>query len=211
MRKRAWLILLGVAVLLALVLGIAALLPPSREPQYQGRTLTRWCEIYGNASIGSLAQREAVDAINHIGTNAIPCLLRWITDYPYPPPTQERVISWVFAHLPSSMRPQDMYRWTGTKQAHFRGGIAPSILQRLGPQAAPAIPDLERIATNPPAATHADIALQALCLMGTQAIPALERITQNTNAMLSYKARILLKAQPRTPPPPTSPLAPFPQ
>src|SRR5437773_1654937 len=72
--KKALPILLAaaaVAVLLAVMLR-------SREPSYRGRRLSHWIESCGEASarFDTAASNEAVIAIQKIGTNAIPWLLR---------------------------------------------------------------------------------------------------------------------------------------
>jgi HEAT repeat protein len=61
----------AVAVAGAVVWNVAQ----SREPAYEGKTLTTWLEVYNRTS--DLQQRQAADeAIEQIGTNAIPTLLR---------------------------------------------------------------------------------------------------------------------------------------
>src|SRR3954469_4010547 len=88
-----------VLVLLAAgVIGLCAFLWPEPEPRYQGRKLSQWLLLRDSAppftrpnglnarlasfksfpavSYGSSAETE--DAIRHIGTNALPYLVKWI-------------------------------------------------------------------------------------------------------------------------------------
>ncbi len=58
--------------------------PGEREPEYQGKKLSEWLEISVEPVIegeDEAIKRQQVDrasdAIRHIGTNALPCLMRW--------------------------------------------------------------------------------------------------------------------------------------
>jgi HEAT repeat protein len=54
---------------------ILALWPGEREPEYQGRTLSEWITAY---SVISDTNSAAADALRHIGTNALPFLVKWV-------------------------------------------------------------------------------------------------------------------------------------
>jgi len=57
-----------------------ALSPGEREPEYGGKKLSEWVNIYVLASAGSRAKGQAQTAVRNIGTNGIPFLLSWIRD-----------------------------------------------------------------------------------------------------------------------------------
>ena len=79
MRKRRLILLLIGVVLLAV--GLAVLVRPEREPEYGGKRLSEWVEMFtSNRSSGG--DRAAEEAIRHIGTNSLPYLLRWISYEP---------------------------------------------------------------------------------------------------------------------------------
>jgi len=63
-------------------IGVVAFWPAEREPEYNGKKLSEWLEIYQSGRLGTLglneSRAEASDAINQIGTNALPWLMRWI-------------------------------------------------------------------------------------------------------------------------------------
>jgi hypothetical protein len=59
------------------------------EPRYQGISLTAWLCTYdsyfSSTNFPTMAQMDqAADAVRHIGTNALPFLLRWLSDEPAP-------------------------------------------------------------------------------------------------------------------------------
>jgi hypothetical protein len=82
--KRGRRILLVVAACGVLVVVAALMWPREREPVYQGKKLSEW--IQGEGAVmreyvpGVTERADAVrrDAVRHIGTNALPFLLKWI-------------------------------------------------------------------------------------------------------------------------------------
>jgi hypothetical protein len=97
-------------VLIVLALGVCIGIPPlllraiSNEPRYEGRTLSKWLSMYVKDQhvLARDQQREKVDdAVRHIGTNAIPFLLRWYAD-----DTQARVdrANAIYMSLPRTLR-----------------------------------------------------------------------------------------------------------
>ena len=88
-KRRVYLLVIGVAVL------AAVFATRNREPEYGGKRLSQWVEVgYTTAPQfwippwfldGARAAPEAVDeAISHMGTNAVPYLLKWIRYEPAP-------------------------------------------------------------------------------------------------------------------------------
>jgi hypothetical protein len=75
--KRVRIIVIAVFVLLGG--GLSVCLHQTREPRYQGRTLTEWLKLAGAAPDYSVTVREATNAVKRIGTNAIPFLLKKIS------------------------------------------------------------------------------------------------------------------------------------
>src|SRR4051812_28133379 len=85
--RRFYLLLIGV---LALIGVLVAVVSGPREPEYKGKKLSEWVieyRRYAWASAPSFDQTrfdEAKDAISHIGTNALPSLVKWIQYEPPP-------------------------------------------------------------------------------------------------------------------------------
>src|SRR5215472_10973672 len=81
MNRLTWLIVLILACLSVLIT-IALIWRHYAEPTYEGRTLSKW--LASGASQSSLELSNSQHAIRQIGTNAIPCLLRWMSFEPSP-------------------------------------------------------------------------------------------------------------------------------
>jgi hypothetical protein len=152
------------------------------EPSYAGHTLTEWLEFEVDGRNGP--DRPPLyahpEAIPHMGTNAIPYLVRFIAESE-DTPLKDRAALWLAKHLPKPLSPDNPTSWTSAQNRALRGNAAQFALQRLGPAAAPAIPELEKI-TSGPAQTSGVFAFYALSSIGPQAQPALERIAKGTNA-----------------------------
>jgi hypothetical protein len=75
-KRRQMFLVLTAAVL---VIVLFASLSRSRGRSYGGRTLSQWVERIDGLNASLAAQAEAEDAIRHIGTNAVPYLLKWMS------------------------------------------------------------------------------------------------------------------------------------
>jgi hypothetical protein len=77
---------IAIAVVLVILTGVFAWQRLRlREPIYQGRSLSKWLAAYrlhGVAGVETwqvrLEQQEADEAVRHVGTNALPMLLRML-------------------------------------------------------------------------------------------------------------------------------------
>lgn len=160
-RRRGFIIVLGCVTAL-----IAALLlwPHEREPEYNGATLSTWllrCALSSNQTESA----PAVDAIRHIGTNALPFLVRWIQYEPgWRDSVGRTILKW-----PVIRSRHDVARliWNMTQ---LRANAAVDGFRILGSQANPALPELQRMVENPKAPETALRATQCMILM-TQLFP----------------------------------------
>jgi hypothetical protein len=139
-RKKLW-ILLGCAIAAILILTLLR----EREPQYQGRSLGTWVlqlELRDPRYLdgSSLAQ----EAIQHIGTNALPFLLKWIQ---YQEPPWRRRLATFCARLPHKLA--DPLSSFVVGHGYIRQQGAFSALYVLGPDAEAAIPALTRLIETP--------------------------------------------------------------
>jgi peptidoglycan/xylan/chitin deacetylase (PgdA/CDA1 family) len=149
----------------------------AREPSYKGMSLTYWLEQGSDLSLpanGSpdvdviaLRRERTAEAVRHIGTNALPHLLR-LLNQPYEEPWLKRKL-----------------RGLNERQNFFRISVRPTVdwqnaareaFQALGPAAAPAIPDLERLLQSRLTCSSAADCLWAI---GPQSVPALVRALTN--------------------------------
>jgi hypothetical protein len=111
--------------------------PREKEPVYQGKKLSEWAEPYNDAGDDD----ARVDAIRHIGTNALPYLLSWMQ---FERPTWRTKIHGSLHRLPRILRRDIVYRvLLGRGELRLRA--VRSAFEALGPEAAPAVPALARI------------------------------------------------------------------
>jgi HEAT repeat protein len=64
----------------ALATTMVALSAQSAEPKYQGRSLSKWLSAFRKAKDDSAEEKHASEAVRAIGTNAVPQLLRMLTN-----------------------------------------------------------------------------------------------------------------------------------
>jgi hypothetical protein len=113
--------------------------PREREPVYNGVPLTTWLERGG---LGT-NQVEFTKAIEHIGTNALPILLRSV-DCKMPGWSWRSYL--YFKFLPNS--DSRFVKWLVDDKAARRAGSAVEAFGILGSRAKPALDSLRRIASK---------------------------------------------------------------
>lgn len=177
MKFRLAVVLLAVVLLGALIaFSRPKRLPP--EPSYAGRTLSQWLELNPNAITGNPRSREAREAILKMGTNALPCLLSWLSADPDHNPAKQ-VANSALNGLPEAVTPRKAREWAESDWVAVHLEMAPLAFAVLGSNAAPAIPALERLASDRRGRRSAHFATYILGGIGPQALPALQRIAQN--------------------------------
>jgi hypothetical protein len=147
--------------LFALVMALLAL--RSHEPTYRNRSLSRWLQAPGTV--------EAQEAVRRIGTNAIPYALHWLG---HQPSLFESVALGMRNKLPQHLRPSPI------TSSDSRAGDAENCFLMLGPLAAPAIPDLTRLALTPPFDGRPERCIRCLSYIGSSAMPSLLGIATNS-------------------------------
>lgn len=141
---------------------IAAFAAPTdqNEPTYQGRSLSDWSgdlDPHGFVLPG-YAVPPAWTAIGHIGTNAIPTLLKWMAE-PDPPE-------------PPKPHRAPCFNTTRSQRSGLAFGI-------LGEAARPAIPELTRLARASADPKRAELCAASLAHIGPEAIPSLLSLATN--------------------------------
>lgn len=174
MRRRRTLLFLIAAV--ACVGAIGAILLRPREPSYNGRKLSAWVEEYWSGTgIQQYPSRtphpEADAAVRHIGTNAIPWMLKWL-DYEFSP-WKTKSLNWInrrVARINSS--------WELRDHDLVRHACVPNAFLALGPMGTGAVDELARLAngTGPQAQSCAVLVLGGL---GQPAVPVLVGVLTN--------------------------------
>jgi len=173
MRRR---LLVLFAAAFVLMLGAVAFvsLRREREPEYQGRKLSEWIERYGSPHIvmfpkGSQPPDEDLAAIRHIGTNAIPLLIKWSL---YREPGWQ---TWLEQKLPDAV--VERLHLVDDTERRSRGQLG---FSALGDAATPAIPSLSAIIDDPARGPEErQFAVAALCCIGREGVPALLQTMRN--------------------------------
>jgi len=139
---------------------LVAVLSGPREPEYGGRRLSEW--VLRLNPVGSAAAKEAEEAIRHIGTNALPYLLKWIQEKP---PWEIKL--WQVTEM--LLRRNDL----GGGERFDRAEEASEAFRALGPQARGAVPKLIQLMKDLNRPWNAKRAERAIMQMGTNAWPEL--------------------------------------
>jgi hypothetical protein len=181
--------LLTVIAVCAAAILLVAFLSLDREPRYGDRVLHEWIHLFPTAvdvRAGKAAQAE--NAIQQIGTNAIPFLLRWLSTEWQPSRSKQRLATFV-RNIPFLTRFHPISRWAlGADPLQRRADEAAAAFEALGSNAAPAIPELARLATYSPQSGTARRAVDALVNIGPITLPALLTVITNANAQARFYA-----------------------
>ena len=136
-KRRLYLLLIGVGLVGALLAGMFR----SREPEYGGKRLSEWVDIYAVTHLiagwGS-ENREAVAAIRQLGTNAVPHLLKWIR---YEVPPWKTTFDGIADRAPWRLKPAWMFSDKRVRLAEH----AAWVFEVLGPDGEGAIPKLTQL------------------------------------------------------------------
>jgi hypothetical protein len=173
-KRRTLLTLVAIVALMTLA---ALVLSGPKEPTYCGKSLTAWLMSY-RTPIGAMAptvSQEAANAIRHIGTNGLPCLLHWVQEDPTLPPWKQKIFDVVYRWKLGDPDREFLLRSLAERQ--LRAGYAIWGFVILGEAARSAIPDLVRVA-NEGSPMCANGAACALGYLGKDAVaPLLSLIT----------------------------------
>jgi hypothetical protein len=182
MRRRRNFILIGISCLImagAVWLGLSG----DNEPVYKGRSLSWWLYIYGGmTAFDRPSYGEAAEAVRNIGTNALPTMLRWICFEPSQSKWR-RKLEKDLEMLPVPRVTRPFREWLGQDVASIRAQSVLSGFEILGPVAAPAAPELGRLANDPTHPFTAIRATAALAHIGPAALPQLLTVITNTRAI----------------------------
>jgi hypothetical protein len=167
MRRRLLVLFLAAFVL---TLGAVAFfsLRGEREPEYQGRKLSQWIALYDQPVmtmrfIGMPTPSDPNrEAIQRIGTNAIPWLIKWIL---YEEPGWQ---AWLKSKLDDRL--VERLHFVDATERRNRGAAG---FMALGDAAAPAIPALTSVIDGPGRDSVKADAVGALSCIGRAAVPAL--------------------------------------
>jgi hypothetical protein len=164
------------------------------EPSYKGRALGEWVDrirtlsgLSSQVPTQTTQNKEAADAIRHIGTNAIPYLLLWMKGEQEP--LWKPKLRSLAMRLPLRIRPL----WAYDKLP--RSLCLHEAFAILGSQAETAIPELSRLANDTNDYQTAFNATAALASLGNDGLPPLLALLTNQNDRLRLVATTLIFCQ----------------
>jgi hypothetical protein len=143
-RRRLFVTIFGV---LAAVILTFTLWPREREPEFKGKTLTAWLSHCGSRDYAGID--ETADAVRHIGTNAMPYLIRWIQyESGWKDSIARKVIKWPVI---GDNRFVQRIIWNTTAYRAASGVFGFQVLgpKVFGPVGSPTMDELLRLANNP--------------------------------------------------------------
>jgi hypothetical protein len=135
-------------VVVVAVVASALLWPREREPVYQGKKLSEWLKEYEPLGLsGGMVKRPdtaaADDAIRHMGTNALPWLVRWVE---YEVPAWRLRVDGLLEKVPlTGLRGRVAKDRNNEVRVRNRGALG---LRLLGPEAKSALPRLARYVSS---------------------------------------------------------------
>jgi len=171
MRKQRLYLILGVVLLVGV---LVVVLRREREPEYGGKRLTEWVEGFIGASADGKQQTR--EAIGHIGTNALPYLVKWLGHDMSP--LKRKFYS---IRNPAIMPIRALWRLFDKRDDRLQFGAWRALLD-LGPKAAGAIGDLSRLANVTKHCNSRDYAITVLGEMGKPGFQALVGVLTNQQA-----------------------------
>ncbi len=194
-RKHLLIVASGAVILLALFFLVTT---ADNEPVYNGRRLSEWVTLHSNAyrirnsSLG-VSKEEAATAIRAIGTNGLPFLNEWTG---YEPGKLRSELNGTVFNGPAWLRGNQFVVDRLTSREGL-AAYAAEAFSALGSEAAPAIPELVKIAQRPGDGNSRGRAVLALHHLGPSAIPALTNLVADTPmATESRMKRTLLMVSP---------------
>lgn len=196
-KRRTILLLIGVPSVLLLGLLVAGAFR-SREPEFEGKKLSEWVEMYPIwGSPGDRARAEA--GVRGIGTNAVPFLLRWLA---YEQPPWRARFNNTVNKLASRLRFRHYISDTQERRRAFASMLA---LMSLGPAAHGAVNKLAHVMYDPKTTTSAGCALSVLDVLVMKSgdrrlIPVLKEMLEDPNPKIrEFAAHGLRKIDELTP------------
>lgn len=162
-----------------------------REPRYENKPLSEWIRLYLEEARGASPGVEAREAIRHIGTNALPYLLRWIQQDE--PPWRKKLRFDLERTLSPRFLTNFFMRPLLPTKTLERAYFATGAFRALGPAASNAIPELAIQMGKPPRGWNADNAMHALSYTRCPAaLPPLLAVATNTSEDVSYRGRAII-------------------
>lgn len=174
-KRRKWLLILAGGLALP---NLVLFLTREREPSYEGKSLSEWVEIYAR---DSKANDPASKAIRHIGTNAVPYLLKWVS-YESPKNGIKKSVANLIDKLPDGIKPYFLEDWTQSRSKVERAWNSAHAFSIFREESSLCIPPLVKMMNNTNSPDAAENATCALAWIGPDAEPIFAATLADTNA-----------------------------
>ena len=186
-RKTIWLLLIFTAFVLLIVL--ASWSGSDNEPEYQGIKLSSWADAVEakNWTETLRLTNGSTEAINAIGTNALPWAMRWLHDA-----ARDKADNIKEEVIEKVNQSQGWFHFELSDSRPLRRKIrALAIFVALGTNANQAIPELERLlkSSDPYVIEYA---ATAMGYIGSSTVPALVRSINSTNRLTAESSVSIL-------------------
>jgi len=190
--KRNWWFSLAAAVLVV-IMGVAAFWPRERGPKYQGKKLSDWIRYDGKPhgseciviwqgpapdghKFWTYASPRGEDAVRHLGTNAIPSLVKWVA---YKKAGWKTKAAAAYTKRPSRLVPNSMQSWLEYSGRERLADGAAAAFMVLGKDAASAAPELASVLSRTSNYETAERLILCLACIGPgarQGLPTLKAL-----------------------------------
>ena len=171
----------------ALAVAAVAFWPEPKEPEYNGKKLSEWLHdeplfvpIQGRQR--AWMKTQSAEAVRHIGTNALPFLVKWIR---YERPAWKDKASVAYKKLPRALVITSLDSWLTCGKAEMRADAAMACFQFLGQDAAPTVPELIGMLKVSKAPATSQRAVFCLGCIGPKARAALPYLRERTKGFPS--------------------------
>ena len=192
--RRRWVIGLLVCVAVAAVVWFCR----SREPRYNGRSLSEWLVLNQKAwdSGSPTGSPEAVEAVRHIGVQTLPWLVKWAR---YDEPAWKTKLYYRVSRWPPRWRIAWLERYLIPERPDRPDYMAGNGFMILGEQASPAIPELEKMIHDYRRRHPCFTAIFCLGWIGKDSQPVLMGLSQDPDKSISAAAKRALALRRKDP------------
>ena len=185
--KRGWKIAIAAAAIVVVFVAVAMNAGES-EPSYNGRKLSEWISDYDAKQSTPEVRNAAAQAVQRIGTNAVPVLLKWLS---YEKPASRRCAEERFIPLAEKFGAGRQYRRMTTRWL-YQAWQAEVGLTILGTNGAPAIPPLSNMVVNAKSEYLTEVALSAITHTGTTGNKTILALLRNPDNKGRYHTEFAL-------------------
>jgi hypothetical protein len=187
--RRKRIVLLGAGALLLAALCFAAF--HEHEPVCRGKPLSKW--LLEATQTSDLHNSGADDAVREMGTNTLPLLLKWLA---YDPPAWRTRMTGIYNAFPKALRNSSLLDLVAGKRSVQLHAASVWAFHMLGPEAAPAVPELIRILERNPSRYISESVMLCLGAIGEKArpaLPTLDKLRHSSDPALVRAATIAIQ------------------